>query len=767
MNDHQQVRASQSITRQRKNHYFLSLALILTLITSFILPVFQPPAYAAVETPVLLTPVSNATITAKAEAFGEANPPVAVPVFTWQPVVGATQYRIEFATNIGFSPIQYGATTPLTKFIPTSVSSFNDGQWYWRVRVESPIAGPYQAVPRSFTKQWASPSNKPLLVSPSNSATVEFFDAPIFSWEPVIGASSYHFQISTSPAFSNIVWDRSPITTTHQPEIKLSNATYYWRVIPLDPNNQAGTSSEIRSFNMGYNRVPTLLEPPNTSTPTFTPTFRWTATRGAQYYELWYSTDPNFGTYTPLNTRNTSFTPTTPLENDKNYYWKVRTWSGNSVSDWSLVWNFKKQWYIQPVLLTPVDGYQHVRFPTFNWTPVPGAAYYRFELDTDQDFVGLYISEETSNNFYTPSHYEGTARTWYWRVTPFDRNGKPGKESQVSSYAGSGDEVAPDQIYPYFYYPPNTFPAPDTAVAMHPYVDRTVSYPIFYWHRLTNPSPNGGTYAYGYRIEVSTSPLFSSYIVWSADTQNTHAAPTTGNPFVPVSGQNYYWHVRALNNLGALVGSWSQTWLTRITLPTPAGTTNPPQLVRPVSAAEIVETTPLFEWKPVTGATSYEVQINDYVTTVNTGSVPYPVYSPSVSLAQRLLGKINFGTYYWRVRAISGGIPGTWSEIRRFQIAAQSERLISATRTLGQPKSALSHRPDEVADNNYELTTLCATQDVAWYFANHTTAENMSYALYLDEPPDNSGGASDPAMLSLPLPLRSSMYCISTRSAPP
>ena len=753
MNEHRQVRAIQPSTRPHKKNFFLSLAIIIGLIASLILPVFQTSASTAVETPVLLTPAANVTITAKTESAGEAHPPVAMPVFTWQPVSGATQYRIQIAADIGFTTNRYEATTPLTKFIPTSISNFNDGLWYWRVRVESPQVGSYQVVPRSFTKQWASPNNKPLLISPTNSAVVEFFDAPIFNWEPVIGAAYYHFQISTSLAFTNIVWDRYPITTTHQPEIKLSNATYYWRVIPLDPNNQAGTSSEIRSFTMGYNQIPTQLEPSNNSTPTFTPTFRWTATRGAQFYELWYSTDPNFGTYTQLTTRNTSYTPTTPLDNDKNYYWKVRTWSGNSVSDWSLVWNFKKQWYIQPILLTPVDGYQHVRFPTFTWTPVPGAAYYRFELDTKQDFVGPYISEETSNNFYTPSRYEGTARTWYWRVTPYDRNGKPGKESQVSSYAGSGNEVAPDQIYPYFYYPPNTFPSPDEAVKMQPYVNRTVSYPIFYWHRLTNPSPTGGTYAYGYRIEVSTSPLFGSNIVWSAVTQNTHAAPTTGNPFVPVSGQNYYWHVRPLNNSGTEIGNWSQTWLTRITLPPSAGTTNPPQLVRPVTAAEIVETTPLFEWKPVTGATSYEVQISDdaaFGTTLDAGSVTYPAYSPTTSLAQRLLGKINFGTYYWRVRAISGGTPGAWSEIRRFQIAAQSERLIPATRTLGAAENKLSVAIDldDIADNNYELTTLYATQDSGyWYFGfNATTdATPMSYALYLDlNHQDNAGGATDP-----------------------
>jgi hypothetical protein len=748
MNDYHLTQKSPSTTHPRKNDFFLSLALILALIASLVLPAFQPPAY-AVDAPVLLTPADMETMTAKAEAFGEAHPPVALPTFTWQAIDGATKYRIQIAQDIAFTNIKADVTTPLTRYIPNSVTTFNDGTWYWRVRVESPQVGSYSEI-WTFTKQWASINNFPDLISPTNGATLQFLDPPIFSWQPMIGAASYNFQIATSPAFTTLIVNITTLTTTYQPFDRPDNGTYYWRVIPLDPAGREGTYSENRSFVMAYNQIPQLLEPANGLTPTFTPTFRWTAVRGAQYYRLQYSTDPTFvaGTIS-LDTRNTTYTPLDSLENDKNYYWRVRAHtSGLSFSDWTPVWNFLKKWYILPVLLTPPNGYQHVRFPTFTWSPVPGAAYYHFELDNDISFASPYNTSDTANNFYTPSTYDGASQTWYWRVTPYDSKGQNGQLSATFSYAGSGDQVAPDLIYPYYYYPPNTFPAPDEAVYMNPYVDRTVSWPIFYWHRLTTPAPTGGTYAYAYRIQVSTSLLFSP-IIWTSDTQNTHAAPTAGNPFTPVSGQDYYWRVRPLNNSGGEIGDWSQPWKTRITLPTPAGTTNPPQLVRPVNAAEFVETTPLFEWKPVTGATSYEVQINDLVTTVNTDSVPYPVYSPSVSLAQRLLGKTNFGTYYWRVRAISGVVPGTWSEIRRFQIAAQSERIVGA-RTLGAAENKLlvATDPNDIADDNYELTNLYVTQDSSfWYFGFNATAAatDMSYALYLDvNHQDNSGGTSDP-----------------------
>ncbi|MEJ2711194.1 MAG: hypothetical protein P8074_26540, partial [Anaerolineales bacterium] len=177
------------------------------------------------------------------------------------------------------------------------------------------------------------------------------------------------------------------ITTRHQPLAKLDNGTYYWRVIPINPANREGTPSAARMFVQGYNQVPALIEPTNGSLPTFTPTFRWTAVSGAQFYRLEYSTDPSFNAnVTRIDTRNTTFTPVKSLPNDTNYYWRVRTHSGKSVSDWSAVWNFRKNWDIQPLLLTPVNNYQHVRFPLFSWTPVPGAAYYKVEWKTINSF---------------------------------------------------------------------------------------------------------------------------------------------------------------------------------------------------------------------------------------------------------------------------------------------------------------------------------------------------------------------------------------------
>jgi hypothetical protein len=736
----------------RYERQLISIALLLVLILGSFSPSAAAPAF-ALSSPTPLKPDNGITITATGYSGSQSDPPAAIPEFSWIKINGTTRYRLQLSQDIAFSTkIEF--TTPHTHFIPTNVNQFNDGIWYWRVRVDAPSAGNYSEI-RSFTRQWTTADNNPQLSSPGEGATLEFFDAPTFSWQPVIGAASYRFQIASSAdGFNTPIYNQTTLAVTHQPTAKLANGDYYWRVVPLDPGNREGTPSASRSFTIAYNRVSALLEPANNSFPSFTPTFRWSAVRGAQQYQLQYSTDPTLNTgVTTVNTRNTTFTPSGTLPNDVNYYWRVRAHSGNSISDWSVTWTFRKQWYIQPVLLTPVNNYQYVRFPIFSWTPVPGASKYKFEMDTGLDFTGAgYQFATTSNTFYTPDKYEGFSGVRYWRVTPYDRNNNAGKTSNVSSYVSFQEFASPHLVYPFYYYTPNDFPPPDAAVSMLPHEDRTMPLPIFIWHRLT-PYPDGGIYANAYRLQVSSDPLFLS-VDWSVDTENTSATPTTSNPFVPDSGDVYYWRVRPLDGVGgSMIGEWSQVWKTRIDtsggLAPQAG--SKPALIRPEMAAELVEATPLLEWWPLQGADSYEVQISldsDFSSILTSTTVPYPAYSPTAGLAQRSLGLFNYGTYYWRVRALAGGNPlGMWSDVQRFQIASQSDWV--RTRTIGDPSNQLliGSDPDDTSDDNYELTTLFAAQDANyWYFGFNATIdpENMTYALYLDlDHRDGSGASSD------------------------
>ncbi len=96
--------------------------------------------------------------------------------------------------------------------------------------------------------------------------------------------------------------------------------------------------------------------------------------------------------------------------------------------------------------------------------------------------------------------------------------------------------VAPQQVYPLFYYPPDTY-AGFPGVTTNPHEDRTVPLPIFIWHRVLTPALDlyqGQVYGEAYRLQVSTDPTFST-VDWTVDTENLTAAPTTSNPFTPLA----------------------------------------------------------------------------------------------------------------------------------------------------------------------------------------------------------------------------------------
>ena len=754
-------------TLVKRAQSWLRILISAVLLSSLMLGQVEATPVYALDVPTQIAPADFSYITV------DDTPPLGIPEFKWAAVPGATSYKLQISDNIGFSsPLEVNIITNNTTYTPTDVTVFADkaaGDWYyWQVRVEAPVVGAYSDVWR-FNKQWATPTNAPNLVSPADSATIDFYSDPIFSWNPVMGAAKYRLRVYSSTSSCLASADTATtLTTSYQPLNKFPNGSYKWCIIPVDPGNHNGTPSQERSFVANYNPVLTLLEPnPNVYTfPTFTPTFRWTAVRGAQFYRLQYATDlPFTANLVTIDTRNTAYTPIATLQNDRDYYWRVTAYSGSSTSASTTASQpFRKKWYIEPQLLTPVNNYPYQRYPFFSWAPVPGAATYFVELDTEPGFSPpLITSGTTSNTFFSPLTYPagsaGNSVVIYWRVTPYDGSNKPGV-SKTASFTQDFGSVAPMQVYPLFYYLPDTY-TNFPGVTTNPHEDRTVPLPIFMWHRVFKPTgdPNQGeTYTQPYRVQVCSDPICNS-VSWTVDTQNTVAAPTTSNPFTPTPNTDYYWRVCLMvSTCGTPTAPWSQIWKTRFD---PSRVLTPtagpdPVLVRPADGFEFADTTPLFEWTPLSGAISYDVEIsldpNFISPPVNTATVFYPAYAPTQSLAQRNLGALNFGTYYWRVRKSGSAWPT--SPPRRFQIAAESEwQGVRTLGDLGKPTSRQlqigSDPAGEVSDPDYDVTDLQAAQSSAyWHFSFHvpnSPSKDVTYGLYLDSDQKTSFGATNGA----------------------
>ncbi|MBN1877163.1 MAG: hypothetical protein JXA33_23270 [Anaerolineae bacterium] len=692
-------------------------------------------------------------------------PPTGMPYFEWEPMEGAITYKLQIDGEIGFNqPIDYEISTPDTRHIPLLLDKFTDGVWYWRVQaqLEGNVWSDASDV-RSFEKRWGSSDNVPQLIAPDADATIEFFEAPVFSWSRVPGAVDYVLRIDTDPDCALPVEEEYITLATHyNPGTRLLNGTYYWNVTPRDAKRREGEASACRQVTVEYMEAPQLLAPADGSFPVYTPRFEWTAVKGAVGYNLYYSTNSSFQGATKIAVYQTSYTPEGSWPNDISYYWRVTavygpyiTWEG----PFSEVWDFEKRWYQQPVNLTPRNNEQ-TNVALFTWTPVREANSYRIEGSLDAGFSKIAWSDVTRNTFYWFNE-DWPATYWdvpmYWRVYPLDMANNEGKHSDVTTFNPVYAKSYPEAIYPRYYYRPPSLAIDNYA---SPYdipisYDYTIAVPTFYWSRVFVPGIDPRQDAHHYKLEVSSNANFGT-VDWTYTTQNLSATPTDGVPFVPDPGvEYYYWRVTAYSASGAVLTDTArmhQPWRTHIDtarLITPTATASP-ELQVPAQGEVMMDTLSSFQWSPQAGAARYEIELstdpafgtNTYIT-----RTIYTQHTPAVRVPK--------GTYFWRVRGLdSGGATvGTWSETRRLVVAYQTRWSYASSypaELLPDNTGTLLATDEEDKLSSTELSSLYAAQDKDnWYVGFHITPTEDSkvwYGLYVDANQiEGKGAASAPA----------------------
>jgi hypothetical protein len=720
-----------------------ALVLICFLLLSS--PILPMTLSASPEPPNLLFPEPGQVTT------GESRPPLGNPLFQWEPVNGASRYQIQVSRSAGFGVIEHEATTYATSYVPTV--SLADGIYYWRVRTGAGNDWSVYSSARSFSKDWCSGGAlRPSLESPPDGAIREILTYPDFSWSPVPGAATYLLEVDDDASFIGTPsYSCTVIKTTHTPPTKLGNSVYYWRVTPIDPKGNSGTASDISSFIMQWNRQPTLLQPLDNATPSFTPTFSWVAMPGASHYVLEISTNLDFSAnVTTYLAKNTSYTPVAPLGNDQDYYWRVRAVdSAGNNSPYSEKRSFEIRWHETPRLLTPLNNQVNVGAPFFSWAPVPGAKSYHIQADETSSFAPpLKMNETVYTTFYAYGNWGSiwVPGTYYWRVCGVDDAGNETPWSEPRAFT-FGLVVSAEPIYPPYYYEPQTDLLP-----VHG--DPTIQYPLFVWDTALDQSAVPYPGADYYLLEVDDDPLFAS-VNFSITTLAQAASPTLEHPFANlVNGRLYYWRVQAFRG-GQPMGA-EVVWRTRIdTASNQIPATDQIALMYPANGHETVEHAPILGWQPVRGASRYHVQIaraSNFAELVDEAHPLYINYVPNQGRTARLPN----GTYYWRVRT---EIPsGAWSEVRCFHI---NHRLLT-----GLPAhdyvlpSPISIDPMNTVATDpvdglgaLELTGLYAAlertvQKLSWVFAlevGPNMGQDTYYGFYFDaDHLPGSGGNRDP-----------------------
>lgn len=593
------------------------------------------------DAPALVAPDDAAVLTYPADPL----------LFRWAALTGAKTYTFQIANNPDFvSPTS--ATTANTSYTLTEPLTVNQ-TWYWRVQgTNGTLNSPWSSV-RSFSVNWPS---TPTPISPVNATVTDV----VLSWSPVAGAATYEVQVNSNPDFTNNMIDDQTVKGTHySPAATYDNGSYYWRVRARDSRTtpNLGSWSAVVQFQRAWPDQPVLQSPADGAVNVTVPTLQWSAAAHAAYYQVEFSTDPNF-TPGPTTTYEcytdaTTFTPyglfgagsapvpgacgvtETVAHVSGLYYWHVRgiddgPGNGSVNGIWSTPRSFSLVVPSTPDVISPTGGVT-VTVPVLHWASVPGVDRYKVTVLKNGTAVpgtpvityGTSWSPTTSGmTAGTP----GTAYQWYVQTVYNDSNNSTGPAPTAANYGSftltdiTSSGSTPDPL------------AVDTSGVP------VGAAPAMSWAPVT-----GATYYLAYYAPAGT----STWTVFGANPTTPYKIPYPGFTYPNLLGSGSYdWYVEAWNSSGLISSSAAGSFtIGQLSVATPTGPANCASL----SSCPTIAETPTLTWNVVPGAGAYIVYLAadpNFTNIVRTYATQWNSLTPRESLKDSQAGN----AYYWFVR---------------------------------------------------------------------------------------------------------------------
>jgi hypothetical protein len=592
-----------------------------------------------------------------AATFGQLSPASAVPpdmpvglsvnqpdstttILSWEHVPNATRYAV--TVN--------GTTTNTVNnsFVPPQ--ALPEGNLEWSVTAYAGTeAGPAASSTFSSTRLAA-----PVLVSPTSNATLaQPSNPPLLTWAPSAGAASYKVEVDGDADFVGASSWTTENTSLVVP-LNLGDGDWYWRVTASKGGSLNSPVSEERRFVVSPLAAPSITSPPDDSTQTLQDVvLDWTPVPGAASYDVQVSTESDFSQGSALidtqtGILGTRYSPDVSYDN-ASYFWRVRAidMSGQATPWTAARFSFTRNWPHRPTTVYPAAaGAEDVPAPLyFQWSPVPHASEYEFQLGTQANFtVGTFASCRVAGTTYTPGMFAvnttgvlapprvnedcipKAGEINYWRVRGLDRPFTKGGD--IPGVQGLFSEA---QAFRYM---------PLSVTNMSPRLGAEVDVPTLRWDTAIG--------AETYQVAVYKA---NNDPVISKETSATSYTPTVR--LNPADGP-FKWHITAL---GA-DRSPSITYVNEFNVSGDEPTSAEPPLtpLTPTSTTTGIMTAPSLTWSPMPGADHYSVVVGNKTdgTPVWFGHTPDDLFGQELAYpamtdtSTRLLLP---GDYEWEVTA--------------------------------------------------------------------------------------------------------------------
>lgn len=164
--------------------------------------------------------------------------------FDWSDVPSATSYRIQIATDSGFSSIVETGTPAASTY---TSSGLDAGQtYYWRARAE---AG---ASYGDYASAWIIKTLGTVTLDTPADASFTSDTTPTFAWNAASNASGYIFELATTNAFgASIIETYTGANTTFTATTVATDGWLYWRVRPTaEAGVEVGSNTATRSLEL-------------------------------------------------------------------------------------------------------------------------------------------------------------------------------------------------------------------------------------------------------------------------------------------------------------------------------------------------------------------------------------------------------------------------------------------------------------------------------------------------------------------------------------
>jgi titin len=592
-------------------------------------------AIASPALPVLISPTNGASSQA------------VTVVMSWNAVTGATSYTLQVSSDSTFASPSIYYQSGLVYAAQTVTGLSNNTNYYWHVSATNAGGTSDWSATYRFATIQLTPST-PTLTFPANGATNQPSGIS-FSWNSVVGATSYSLQVSTDPNFVTSNYYQGGLLATSQTVTGLAaNTVYYWRA---NATNAGGTSawSVKADFTtaVSVSGIPNLVSPANNATSEpVSLTVSWSAVSSASSYSLQVSTDSTFGTTFTINQSGLTATSQaiSGLTNNMVYYWRVNATNSAGISAWSLVSHFSTI-LPAPVLENPGNSATGLALTVLlQWDSVATARSYGVMVAADSSFKTTIFNQTGLTATSQSVSYLNSNTQYYWCVNATNASG-------TSAWSTKR-------------YFTTLIGAPVPSTPANNAINQSVSVKVG-WSTVTS--------ATSYSLQMSTDSLFASSLVYAQSGLTAVTQSVAGL----INNTQYYWRVSATNAAGTSAWSTASRFTTTMAAPT---------LVSPASGAANQPVALAVAWNAVPAAAGYYLQVSS---DSSFSTAPSFVFNQSglTSTSQAVNGMANNRTYFWRVEATSasGGI-SDWSARSSFTTVFSAPVAVS-------PVSGASNQP--------------------------------------------------------------------------